>query len=250
MIAAQFVPFPVESSDVAPLPQVSHDCCAGCSARDRCLPTGLTGSNIQRLEGIITRRRVFQGDALYRTGDPFTNLYAIHAGYFKTNQVTVDGCEQITGFQMAGELLGMDAFGAASHNCNAVALEDSEVCAIPFDQLEKMFAEMPLLLRHFHRTLSQEIARNQLNMLLLGNMSAEQRFANFLLSLSSRYQARGYSATSFHLRMSRDEISNFLGLTIETVSRMISKFRKMGWIAVDNRDIRLNDLPTLNLLAK
>jgi CRP/FNR family transcriptional regulator len=172
---------------------------------------------------------------------PFQNLYAIRLGHFKTYQVNRDGAEQITGFQMAGELLGMDAISADQHHCTAVALEDSEVCEIPFASLQQLLAEMPTLLRHFHRMMSQEITREQSVMLLLGNMQATQRFAAFLVNLSSRYEARGYSPTTFQLRMSREEIGNYLGLTIESISRLLSKFKKEGLVRVSNREIELLD---------
>lgn len=217
--------------------------------RGLCVPTGLDDSDMQRLDRIMVRRRVARGEVLFRMGDKFNSLYAIRLGHFKTHQLSADGVEQITGFQMAGELLGMDAISTDHHNCYAVALEDSEVCEIPFDQLQQLFAEIPTLLRQFHRTMSQEITREQSTMLLLGNMQAEQRFAAFLVNLSSLYKARGYSSTSFQLRMSREDIGNYLGLTIESVSRLLSKFKKMEWITVDKREIEISDLPQLKLLA-
>src|ERR1035437_2134603 len=176
---------------------------------------GLDDEDINRLDQIIGRRnRVLRDESLYRMGDPFRSLYAIRFGHFKTFQINPSGEQQITGFQMAGELLGMDAISADRHHCDAVALEDSEVCEIPFTQLEELFGQIPTLLHHFHRLMSQEITREQNVMLLLGNMRAEQRFAAFLINLSSRYAARGYSSNSFQLRMSREDIGNYLGLTI------------------------------------
>jgi len=232
----------------AKMPEIQNRC-AGCNLRDLCVPTGLGDSDMQRLDRIIVRRRVAKGDILFRMGAAFTNLYAIRLGHFKTYQLSVDGVEQITGFQMAGELLGMDGISADHHNCYAIALEDSEVCEIAFDRLEELFAIIPTLLRHFHRTMSQEITRDQNIMLLLGNMQAEQRFAAFLVNLSTRYKVRGYSSINFQLRMSREDIGNYLGLTIESVSRLLSKFKKMEWINVDKREIEICDLPTLKLLA-
>lgn len=224
--------------------------CSTCSLHQLCLPTGLCESDMQRLDRVIVRRRrVARDEALYRMDDPFTSLYAVRLGHFKTHQVSADGAEQITGFQMAGELLGMDAIGTGRHHSYAVALEDSEVCEIPFARLEELLVEIPALLRHFHRMMSQEITRDQSTMLLLGNMRAEQRFSSFLVNLSSRYKVRGYSATGFQLRMSREDIGNYLGLTIESVSRLLSKFKKRGWIKVSNREIELLDLPTLKGLT-
>ncbi len=223
--------------------------CGSCSLHQLCLPTGLGDSDTNRLDGIMTRRRVPRGTVLFRMGDAFTNLYAIRFGHFKTHQLSADGVEQVTGFQMAGELLGMDAISTDQHHCYAVALEDSEVCEIPFEKLERLFSEIPTLLRHFHRTMSQEITRDQSAMLLLGNMMAEQRFAAFLVNLASRYKARKYSGTSFQLRMSREEIGNYLGLTIESVSRLISRFKKLGCLEVDKREINIIDPALLEVMA-
>ncbi|MDQ1923988.1 fumarate/nitrate reduction transcriptional regulator Fnr [Massilia pseudoviolaceinigra] len=224
--------------------------CAGCSMHQLCLPMGLDEDDITRLDSIIgKRRRLLRDERLYQMDEPFRNLYAIRYGHFKTYQVNAGGEQQITGFQMAGELLGMDAISADRHHCDAVALEDSEVCEIPFERLEELFGEVPTLLRHFHRIMSQEITREQNVMLLLGNMRAEQRFAVFLVNLSARYAARGYSATSFQLRMSREDIGNYLGLTIESISRLLSRFKKQGWIGVDKREMTLLDPAMLKALA-
>lgn len=203
-----------------------------------------------RLDQIISRRRKIPRDGtLYRMGDTFANLYAIRLGHFKTYQVNAGGGQQITGFQMAGELLGMDAISTDRHHCDAVALEDSEVCEIPFTRLEELFSEIPVLLHHFHRMMSQEITREQSVMLLLGNMRAEQRFAAFLINLSSRYATRGYSPISFQLRMTREEIGNYLGLTIESISRLLSRFKKRDLLKVNNREVVLLDPATLKALA-
>ena len=224
--------------------------CSACSMHQLCLPMGLDDADINRLDQIIGRRRRLERDErLYAMGEPFRSLYAIRYGHFKTYQVNAAGEQQITGFQMAGELLGMDAISGDRHHCDAVALEDSEVCEIPFARLEDLFGQVPALLRHFHRIMSQEITREQNVMLLLGNMRAEQRFAVFLVNLSARYAARGYSSTSFGLRMSREDIGNYLGLTIESVSRLLSRFKKQGWIEVDKREVRLLEPAKLKAIA-
>ena len=139
----------------------------------------------------------------------------------------------------------MDAISTDRHHCNSIALEDSEVCEIPFGSLQQLLVDMPTLLRHFHRMMSQEITREQSVMLLLGNMQATQRFAAFLVNLSSRYEARGYSATTFQLRMTREEIGSYLGLSLETVSRLFSRFRADGLISVRENYIRIHDLAAL-----
>ncbi len=224
--------------------------CSACSMHQLCLPMGLDESDMQRLDQIIGRRRKVPKDSLlYRMDDPFTNLYAIRLGHFKTYQVSAGGEQQITGFQMAGELLGMDAISTDRHHCDALALEDSEVCEIPFSRLEELFGTIPTLLHHFHRMMSREITREQNVMLLLGNMRAEQRFAAFLVNLASRYAARGYSSTTFQLRMSREEIGNYLGLTIESISRLLSRLKKQGLLRVANREIELLDPERLRAIA-
>jgi len=224
--------------------------CAQCSMHQLCLPMGLDDADITRLDEVIgKRRRLLRDERLYQMGEPFRNLYAIRFGHFKTYQVNAGGEQQITGFQMAGELLGMDAISGDRHHCDAVALEDSEVCEIPFSRLEELFGTVPTLLRHFHRIMSQEITREQNVMLLLGNMRAEQRFAVFLVNLSARYAARGYSPTSFQLRMSREDIGNYLGLTIESISRLLSRFKKQGWVSVDKREMTLLDPAMLKAMA-
>ena len=224
--------------------------CSACSMHQLCPPMGLGEADMSRLDDIIGRRRKVAKDTmLYRIDDPFTNLYAIRLGHFKTFQVSPNGEQQVTGFQMAGELLGMDAISTDRHHCDAVALEDSEVCEIPFPRLEELFGTIPTLLHHFHRMMSQEITREQNVMLLLGNMRAEQRFAAFLVNLSARYAARGYSASTFQLRMSREEIGNYLGLTIESISRLLSRFKKQNLLRVSNREIEMLQPENLKAIA-
>jgi CRP/FNR family transcriptional regulator len=240
------------SFSAAPLPSMHaiKASCSQCSMHQLCLPMGLEDADINRLDQIIgKRRRLERDERLYQMGEPFRNLYAVRFGHFKTYQINASGEAQITGFQMAGELLGMDAISGDRHRCDAVALEDSEVCEIPFTRLEELFGHVPALLRHFHRIMSQEITREQNVMLLLGNMRAEQRFAVFLINKSARYAARGYSPTTFQLRMSREDIGNYLGLTIESISRLLSRFKKQGWLKVDKREVTLLDLPHLKAMA-
>jgi CRP/FNR family transcriptional regulator len=228
----------------------SQNKCAVCGLKNLCLPVGLNDAEVSRLDKIIgRRRRVERDENLCRMEQPFNNLYAVRFGHFKTSRVNHRGEQQITGFQMAGELLGMDAIGTGQHGCGVVALEDSEVCEIPFARLQELFADVPQLLQHFHRIMSQEIMREQNAMMFLANMRAEQRFALFLLNLSTRYAARGYSPNSYQLRMSREDIGDYLGLTIESISRLLSRFRSNGWIRVDKRDLTIVDRASLEALA-
>jgi CRP/FNR family transcriptional regulator len=214
--------------------------------KELCLPKGLDSEDLRRIEQVVyARRRVKRGEALFRAGDQFNSLYAIRSGFFKTTTISDDGREQVTGFHMPGELLGTDGIGAGAYHGNAVALEDSEVCVLPFALAEALGREIPALQRHLHSVLSREIVRDHGVMMLLGAMRAEERLAAFLLNLSRRFQRRGYSPTEFHLRMTREEIGGYLGLKLETVSRLFSKFQEDGLIEVQQKHVRILDVPGL-----
>lgn len=220
--------------------------CSQCNLRELCLPFGLSELEIEKLDTMIgTRRRVKRGHNLYRSGDNFEAIYAIRSGFFKTDVLLEDGRDQVTGFQMAGEILGMDGISNEVHTCNAMALEDSEVCVVPFAQLEELSREVQTLQRHFHKVMSREIVRDHSVMMLLGTMRAEERLAAFLLNLSQRFTMRGYSAAEFHLRMTREEIGSYLGLKLETVSRAFSHFQEQGFISVQQKHIRILDIAGL-----
>ena len=216
--------------------------CSSCNLRELCLPVGIAEDQMERLDAIVaTRRSVPRGEALFRVGDAFASLYAVRTGFFKTCISSEDGRDQVTGFQMAGELLGLDGIGTDRHTCDAVALEDSQVCIIPFHDLEDLSREFSDLQRQFHKIMSREIVRNHGVMLLLGSMYAEERVAAFLLNLTHRLRARGFSASSVLLRMSREEIGSFLGLKLETVSRAFSHMQGDGLLEVKQRNIRVLD---------
>lgn len=220
--------------------------CSDCGLRDLCLPAGLSPLEVHRLDELVSRHRwVRRGGYLYRAGATLQSLYALRSGFLKSSVLHDDGREQVAGFHMTGELMGMDAISAGKHMCDVIALEDSEVCEIPFFELESLSRDIPMLLQHFHRLLSREIVRDYGVMLLLGSMRAEERLAAFLLNLSQRFAARGYSPTRFHLRMTREEIGSYLGLKFETVSRTLSRFQEDGWITVRNKYIEINDLNRL-----
>jgi CRP/FNR family transcriptional regulator len=223
--------------------------CSGCSLRELCLPMGLTDEEIERLDRLVyTRRRVKRGESLYRSGDGFGSIYAVRSGFFKSSVVLEDGRDQVTGFHMPGEILGLDGIGSERHTCGATALEDSEVCVIPFTRLEEVSREIRSLQHQFHKVMSREIVRDQGVMMLLGTMRAEERLAAFLLNLSQRFVARGYSPSEFHLRMTREEIGSYLGLKLETVSRVFSRFQEAGLIAVQQKHIRILDPDGLRAL--
>ena len=215
--------------------------CSSCNLRELCLPAGLCPADLERVENVVyARRRVKRGETLFQAGGEFSAVYAIRSGFFKTNLLDNDGREQVTGFFMGGELLGMDGIAGAYHG-TAVALEDSEVCILPYALIEDLSRDVPALQRRLHAVLAREIARDHGVMMLLGSMRAEERLATFLLNLSRRFRRRGYSATEFHLRMTRDEIGSYLGLKLETVSRLFSSFQKDGLIDVQQKHVRIRD---------
>jgi CRP/FNR family transcriptional regulator len=223
--------------------------CSNCNLRELCLPLGLSHDETIKLDELVsTRKRLKRGEYLYRANQPFESIYAIRSGFFKTDVLLEDGRDQVTGFQMTGELLGLDGISSESHTCNAVALEDSEVCTIPFSNLEGLSREIHTLQHHFHKVMSREIVRDHGVMMLLGMMRAEERLATFLLNLSQRFTARGYSPAEFNLRMTREEIGSYLGLKLETVSRAFSRFQEEGLIAVQQKHIRILNTPGLKKL--
>jgi len=214
--------------------------CSNCNLRELCMPTGFNQDEMQKLDEVVEkRRRVKQGEALFSNGETFTSLYAIRTGFFKTCVISEDGREQVTGFQMAGEIIGMDGIVSDHHNCNAIALEDAEVCVMPFSDIENLSRELPGLQRHVHKIMSREIVRENGVMMLLGNMRAEERLAAFLLNLVQRLHARGLSQSELVLRMTREEIGSYLGLKLETVSRAFSKFSEDGIIEVKQRYVKI-----------
>ena len=216
--------------------------CSACSLQELCLPIGLDPVEIDTLDRLVEHHRcVRRGDYLYRAGAPFRSLFALRTGFLKSYVLHDDGREQVTGFHMMGEFVGMDAISTDVHTCDAVALEDSDICEIPFATLEAFSRTVPILQRHLHKIMSREIVRDHGVMLLLGSMKAEERLAAFLLNLSQRYCARGYSGMCFHLRMTREEIGSYLGLKLETVSRVFSKFQEEGLISVQNKYIEFKD---------
>jgi CRP/FNR family transcriptional regulator len=220
--------------------------CTSCNLRELCLPGGVCIEDLEQVQNIVyARRRIKRGESLFAAGDEFTAIYAIRSGTFKTSVVDAEGREQVTGFFMGGELLGMDGIGTGRHNGTAVALEDSEICVMPYSLIESMAQEYPELQRHLHSVLSREIVRDHGVMMLLGSMRAEERLAAFLSNLSKRFVRRGYSQSDFNLRMTREEIGSYLGLKLETVSRLFSQFQKDGLIAVEQKHVRILDIAGL-----
>jgi CRP/FNR family transcriptional regulator len=217
--------------------------CSNCNLRETCLPVGLTQQALKHVENrlVAARLKLSRGETLFRAGDRCDFLYVIWTGFFKTCAALNDHRSQVAGFHMAGELIGLDGIGSRRHEFDAVAIEDSQVCVIPYDELEALLREVVPLQQQFHRIMSREIVRNHGVMLLLGSMHAEERLAAFLLNLVDRLGARGFSASSVLLRMSREEIGSFLGLKLETISRTFSKFQADGLLRVRKRQIQITD---------
>ncbi|MFM2240554.1 MAG: hypothetical protein RJA69_1928 [Pseudomonadota bacterium] len=224
--------------------------CSNCNLRELCMPVGLSESDMQRIDDIVaTRRKIKRGTPLFRNGERFTSLYAIRTGFFKTCVATEDGRDQVTGFQMAGEIIGLDGIVNDQHTCDAVALEDAEVCVMPFERIEDLSREVTSLQHHVHKIMSREIVREHGVMLLLGSMRAEERLAAFLLNLVQRLHARGFSQSELILRMTRDEIGSYLGLKLETVSRTFSKFVDEQLVEVKQRYVRILNAEGLRLIV-
>lgn len=225
--------------------------CSTCNMRELCMPVGLSKDDLERLDQLVaTRRKVKRGEALYRTGERFTSLYAVRTGFFKTTVQAEDGRDHVTGFQMAGEMLGLDGVAHDAHACDAIALEDAEVCIMPFERIAELSLEVKALQSHLHKVMSREIVRDQSIMMLLGTMRAEERLAAFLVNLTQRLHTRGFSSTDLVLRMTREEIGSYLGLKLETVSRTFSKFVEDGLITVKQKIIHIIDAERLAQLAK
>ena len=224
--------------------------CSTCNLRELCMPMGLSAEELERVGEIVaTRRKVKRGTTLFRNGEVFSSLFAIRTGFFKTCVTAVDGRDQVTGFQMAGEIVGLDGIVSDRHTCDAVALEDAEVCVMPFNRIGELSREIGALQHHVHRIMSREIVREHGVMLLLGSMRAEERLAAFLLNLVQRLHARGFSQTELVLRMTREEIGSYLGLKLETVSRTFSKFAEDGIVEVRQRHLRIVDAQALRRIV-
>jgi CRP/FNR family transcriptional regulator len=220
--------------------------CSACHLKDLCLPCGLNVNDVERLDGMMFgRRKIAMGETLYSEGDRFQYIYAVRIGTFKSALTLADGREQVSGFHLAGELLGLDGVAAGTHASTATALEDTDVCAIPYAHLNELATQSPNLQMVVARLMSREIVREHSLMMLLGSMNAEERLAAFLLNLSQRMKARGYSPSEFHLRMSRAEIGSYLGMKLETVSRTFSAFQQQRMLEVDKKHIRITDLDLL-----
>jgi len=214
------------------------------------MPVDLSPADLERIDTLVgTRRKISRGESLYHNGEAFDSLFAIRTGFFKTSVTLEDGREQVTGFQMAGEIMGLDGIVSDHHTCDAVALENAEVCVMPFGKIEELSREVNALQHHVHKIMSREIVREHGVMMMLGSMRAEERLAAFLLNLTTRLHARGFSRSELVLRMTREEIGSYLGLKIETVSRTFSKLVEDGVLEVKQKNLRILQPETLRDLV-
>jgi CRP/FNR family transcriptional regulator len=220
--------------------------CKNCTLSTLCLPMGLTPEDVERLDGIVRHSKpLHRGDYLFRSGEGFRSLYVVKTGSVKTYAPSEEGGEQVLGFHLPGEIIGLDAIDSDVHACSARVLETSAICELPFSRLEELTATIPSLQHQMYRLLSKEIGHDTEMLLLLGKKNAEERLAAFLVNMSSRLHKRGLSPTDFHLSMSRHEIGNYLGLAVETVSRLFTRFQEEGLLNVDRKHVQLLDLAGL-----
>ncbi len=240
---------PEQKASTVELRQI-REACRTCSLSDLCLPVALDAPEVDALDGIVQRRRpLARGDVLYRAGGPFSAIYAVRTGALKSLSVSEDGEEQITAFHLPGELVGLDAISFGTHPSTACALETTSICEIPFEALEGLAEGIPGLQRQLLRIMSKEIFSEQEMLHALARRTAEQRLAILLISLSDRFSRRGLSATRFRLPMSRHELSNYLGLAPETMSRLFRRFAESGWITAAGKEITLEQPEALRSMT-
>lgn len=224
--------------------------CGDCRMNALCLPIALQHHEIDKLDRIIERGRPLQkNEHIYYAGEPFKSIYAVRSGAIKGFTVNNEGVEQVTGFYLPGEIFGMDGIGHPNHINAAIALETSAICEIPFSRMEDLSIQLPSLQRHFFSLMSREITSDQQLITLLSKNSAEERVATLLVSISARNARRNLSGTRFRLPMSRADIGNYLGLTVETVSRVFSRFQSQGLLEVDKKEISILELENLKKMA-
>ncbi|MCB1738016.1 MAG: fumarate/nitrate reduction transcriptional regulator Fnr [Gammaproteobacteria bacterium] len=224
--------------------------CGTCSLGALCLPMGLDEKDVDELGRIVKRNRpLHRGDHLFRMGDPFHSIFVVKSGSVKSYSSGHDGDEQVVGFHLPGEMLGLDAIDRGMHSCSAISMETTAVCELPFDRLEELSRRLPSLQHQIFRLLSKEINREEEMLLVLGKKSAEERLAAFLFSLSLRYKRRGYSDREFNLSMSRQEIGNYLGLAVETVSRLFTRFHEEGLLEAQRKHVHILDMERLESMV-
>jgi CRP/FNR family transcriptional regulator len=229
-------------------PHQAH--CKDCSLASLCLPLSLDLKDMDALDEIVKRGRPLKkGEFLFRQGDAFNSVFAVRSGALKTFSLSDSGDEQITGFHLPSELVGLSGMDSELYPVSAVALETTSVCEIPFERLDELSIQLPQLRRQLMRVMSREIRDDQQMMLLLSKKTADERIATFLVNLSARFRARGFSANQFRLSMSRNEIGNYLGLAVETVSRVFTRFQQNSLLEAEGKEVHILDPIELCALA-
>lgn len=224
--------------------------CANCSLRELCIPQGMTDDELKLIDTVIERKKpVHKNDYLFRAGDTNRSIYAVLSGSVKTLVDNPNGEEQIVGFHLPGELLGMDGFSGDSHTCSAVALETSSVCEFPLESLDEVCHLVPSIQYAMRRIMGREVTKDHAMLLLLGRMSAEEKLASFLISLSKRMAQRHWKPSEFNLTMPRQDIANYLGLAVETVSRLFAHLQDAEIIEVDRRRVNICDMERLQAIV-
>lgn len=248
-MANRAYPSPEGSEPVVDIGRLRRSC-AHCSLRTLCLPHGLPAADVERLDALVQQRLpIDHGHALFHSGEDFRNLYVVRSGSVRTTQVGAPGEEQVIGFHLPGELLGLDAISTGTHQCTAVALDRTSVCAVPFARLEQVAERVPSLQQQLLRIVSREMVEEHNHLAALGRRSARERLALFLYSLSVRLERSGQAGDRFSLTMSRGDIASYLGLALETVSRLMTRLAEEGVIAIDRRHLRILDRSALAAAA-
>jgi CRP/FNR family transcriptional regulator, anaerobic regulatory protein len=233
-----------------PRSPLNHSC-NECSLSKLCLPIAVSTDEIDRLENIIKQGRMLsRGDHIFEQHSTFTSCYAVRSGAIKTYVLSEDGEEQVTGFYLPGEIIGLDSINTDVYSCSAKALERSSVCEIPLEKLETLATQIPTLQHHFFQLMSREIQDSRQLSMLLSKNSAEERIASLILSLSSRFKRRKLSGQTFRLPMPRNDIGNYLGLAVETVSRIFTRFQNSGYISVQGRELTINNVEAMQQILK
>ena len=220
--------------------------CQTCSLSSLCLPLSLSLDDVEQFDTIVRRRApLTRGETLYMQGEAFENVYAVRSGSLKQTIIDTDGEEQIASFYLPGELVGLDSIDSAVHPGFLTALERTTVCEIPFKRLESLSEHLPELRHQLYRCMSREIVDDRRLMRLLSSKSADERLASFFHNLSIRFDRCGHSAERFRLPMSRSDIGTYLGLAIETISRVLGRFQQQGLLNIQGRHVEILDMAAL-----
>ncbi|WP_395376753.1 fumarate/nitrate reduction transcriptional regulator Fnr [Marinicella sp. W31] len=224
--------------------------CQNCGINQLCLPVMLADAEVEHLDGIVQRTKPLdKGSILYRVGDTFNAIYAVRSGCLKSYTISENGDEQIIGFHLPGEIIGLNAIDSQQHPSTAKALETSTICTLPYEDLDSLAADMPGLRQQLMRIMSREILDDQELLFLLNKKSADERLAAFLINLSARYAKRGLANDCFKLVMKKSDIANYLGMAIETISRLFSRLVEKDYITIERKQVNIIDMNGLSQLA-